>query len=178
MATQLRGSPFVSHPPNEIINFLIKKWTWIINVSAMLSVVDRFSVNDTYSVEIGTVKEYLEEQDLLEEGAGGDVVGHLCDTLIDSLLEIDYAPAKFGVAIAKMSRSLKNVRFDKAFIATSKILKREGGKALVFIDSIEQYNLNDNINECVVISLDEAVRQCYLNSKKTKFGTPRKSRGR
>ena len=167
LATQLRGSPFISHPSNEIINFLIKKWIWVIQVSAMLSVVTTFGNNSSRLDELKLIKKYLEEQNLLQSRTGSVAVSRLCDILINCLLDIDYAPAKIGAAIAKMSRELKNIEFENALFATSKILKRENKKSLIFIDSIEQYDLNDSINECIVISLVEAVRRCHKIRNKT-----------
>ena len=88
LATQIRFSTLSELPQNELVHFLIKKWSWILSTSAMCAVV---SVEDSQNEDIKFISNYLKSQSIIDDyGNYTKPLNKIVDTLIDELTSIDY----------------------------------------------------------------------------------------
>lgn len=163
LAIQLRSSPFGELPQGDLVHLIIKKWRWIITVSAMQSVYGKYRelCNDT---DYAIVKKYLELENLSPDSSSEGIWEKLAFLVNESLESIDYVPVKLGRAVMNISRKLMSPEYSKAEASLQRLLRLVGKKCLVLIDSIELYDIHDKISKAVITALVDTVRQ-FNNDK-------------
>lgn len=165
LSSSLRGSPLADYPADELVYFLIKKWKWIINITAMVATVKKYDSVHTGD-ELITIKKYLIKNQLMSNGVHSPVK-KVVNAISNALVNIEYESAKLGLAIFKIGEALFEKDYEDAYNCLIKFLQKNKFYALVFVDSIHMYNKSDTISRSVVTALIESVRQTY-NEKSTK----------
>ena len=170
LTSGLRGSPLSEYPINELVPVLTDKWKWVIIVGAMSSVYEHIKKPpEKYSDDVKLLGSYLKDQGLIDgENSLWDPIDKVVRVLTDNFQAIDYEPTKVGLAIAKTFQRLKNPDYDKALRSFTSILRKEKKYALVLIDSMEVYNLEDKIGSSAISALISAALDLYntLNTQR------------
>ena len=161
LSMQLRGSPFSELPEDELVHFLIKKWSWVFTVTAMVSVFQKYENIDAVENDINILKKYLKLQNIVDDDSYLDPWYRITELITKSLETIDYDPVKLGLAITRIASQVINPDFKKAERSLYKILAQLNAYCVLLIDSIEMYNLYDHISKAVITALIETVRQFY-----------------
>ena len=162
LASQLRGSPLVELPQNELVYFLIQKWRWILTASAMVCICKTTSEELDCKQDLHVLQQYLSKHRLYEAKMHDkSPVSRITEIIGESLSAIDYIPTKLGLAITRISDQIYGNDFTNAEDAMINILRKKKGSCIILIDSIEFYNLKDPISRAVISSLIQAIRICY-----------------
>lgn len=166
LSMQLRLSPLAQLPPDELVHLLVKKWVWVLNISSMEAVVEAEYENPNTDNDISTIENYLRDQNSMGVGANSidfhtSPFRRLSKIITEELDAVDYISTKVGSALVKISNRLYTPNYKKAQKALSNVLDRSNGTCLVMVDSIELYNLQDNIQQAVITALIEAARRMH-----------------
>jgi Cdc6-like AAA superfamily ATPase len=172
LAIYLRASEFKSFPQDELVHFLTQKWDWILKISAMLAVIYPNRDNPKKDKNLSIVLRYLISQDLITDKAddnfkfAGSPVKKLADIVIPELEKVHYTPIQLATAITQIAKKLLSPDFNEALAALSSFLADSKTRCVVMIDSIENYNLRDNISRAVTSALINATMSLHIQSQK------------
>lgn len=168
LSIQFRTSALANLPQDDIVHLLVKKWHWVLKVSAMLAVVIAHHENKkgTTDNDIASIVAYLRSERLLDQETfetkfGGSPFVRLVEILTDEMKAVDYAPARTAGAIASLSKRLLGGDFDRAHEALVGVLKRSKKACLILIDSVERHDIRDPIAQGVMTALIQCVKQQY-----------------
>ena len=160
LSINIRTSPLAQLPQKELNYILKRKWRWILTIMAMRAVVDSSKI---VPEELSVVVKYLNDQNI-----GANPVVNIIRLIEDELMNIDYDITKMGGAIIKITRKMLSADYDQASKALASYLIKTNGKCLVLVDSIEEYDLKDDISRAVVTALIGATVEIYNSSSNNK----------
>lgn len=164
LAVQLRLSPMSELPQNELVYTLKQKWQWIFTVAAMLEVA-RLDLAE-HEDDQKALRSFLQAQTII--GVRSESIEFLktplqrvTDVLVDELQKVDYLATRAGAALISVTKTLLTPEYTKARSALENILSQEKGFCLVLVDSIEYYNLNDEISQAVRTAMIDVAKEMF-----------------
>ncbi len=163
----IRGNQFRDLPQSQLEHILQKEWEWILNISAMVSVVRANYRDDREDKDISIMIKYLREKKVLGETSiqfKKKFLDRLTENIRQEFSNVDNMYVKVGLATVDIvDKLLFTTEYESAQAALLRILKRLNNRCLVMVDSKEKYNLNDKIEQAVVTALFEAARNFYID---------------
>jgi len=167
LSLQIQGSPFAELPYGDLVYFLKKKWQWIIYVSAMAVYCNKIEkVNEDDQIIINYL-ETLGLGDLNEDYSR--IIKISINNLQNNLEKINYAKEQLAAAISETLKIIKASNFITAKKTFEKILKNNKTLSLIMIDSIELYNVRDNVSRAIVDSLIRAAYNLFINKNNSRI---------
>ncbi|MDX1810351.1 MAG: hypothetical protein R3240_00265 [Gammaproteobacteria bacterium] len=168
LSTQIRSSPFFDFPSPDLINLLKNKWHFLFKIFIMQSLFDKNKhiAAKAKTQDLFVIKNYLQQEGLLDKGDAlitTDPLLWFSNTIVEELIKIEYNHQKLGAVIAGLVKKSLTVEFKEAEKALKRILDKEIFPALIMLDSLERYDINDRITQNIIVSLLEAARGLYNN---------------
>jgi hypothetical protein len=166
LATHVRMSPLSDLPQPELVHQLAEKWVWIITIGAMAAVSKKVNKVGQKNLDISLIQKYLAKSisastKSLIDSKEVNPINKAIAVVTEELDAVDYVQTKTGAAILKITKRLFSPEYQEARQALLRELQRSKKLVLVMVDSIELYNLRDNISQAVVTSLMDAARRLY-----------------
>lgn len=157
-----------------MINDLAEKWRWIFEVSAMAGVVHKHYHDAEHDKNYECIYKYLKRNSMIKKSSQGELkfaknpMEKIVNVIEEALssLEDDYKEAAAANLITKIVKNLKTKDFEEAQKALYHYVSKNN-RCVIFIDSIEHYNINDNISQAVTTALIKATYDTYVNSSKS-----------
>ena len=154
-----RTDPLSQLPQDDLVYLLTKKWVWILNLSAMVAVVKAEYKEHKADKDLSTIAKYLQNQNLLDFST--NPIKRLSKIITEEFEAVDNATIKAATAFVKIINRLYAPDYEQAQKALVQFLKKSKSGCLVMVDSIQLYNLQDDIAEAVVTALIEATLRIY-----------------
>lgn len=173
LALNIRMSPLASLPEDELKHVINSQWEWLINVSAMCAVVWQAQHDERLRGEQAKrekrMREYLAQQGILGDEQGLHLLLRPVQVVTETIQRefgelLPDAAAKAvrvaNAALALMQRLVTN-DYRAALQALQLFLAEAAAPALVLVDSIDEYNLDDDVSRAVASSLIETTERYY-----------------
>lgn len=173
LAHQIRSTALADLPDNELVRILQDQWEWILTVSAMHAVLWQTQMRDAapgQESDIRTIEKYLRSIDLsLDEDGGVFDARSPVETVLDLVLaeaqKVQLEGAQYAAAVVRLFRGLATPDYRDARTAMRRVLSFMGRPALVTIDSLDDYNLEDKVARCVAAAAMESALKFYNRSE-------------
>ena len=160
LSITFRFSPLADLPTQDMEYVLTNHWINIIEIGAMNAVIEDSQIKDSHPDEFKIIEQYLLEDNKINISP----IKGLVKIIEEEFDKVDSAITKSAAAISRIMSRINSVEHKDAKDAMQKILHSEG-KALIMIDTIDEYGLDDKISATIVSALIEACRIFYMHGK-------------
>jgi hypothetical protein len=177
LSINLRGGPFADFPEAELEHVATLMWRWLLTVAAMCGVVWQGAKKGFPGAEglvdpLAALAKYLAQERILTSVDGlavrRDPIEVLAELTLDATsMPVDKHATSEGQApsaarmLDQLARRLRNVQFEVAEQALRQIIAATHRSPLVLVDSVDEYNLTDNIARAVAVGLMRAALDLY-----------------
>ncbi|HOO53859.1 MAG TPA: hypothetical protein PLX30_06435 [Methanothrix sp.] len=161
LITSITLTPLQNLPDSTFINNIKEKWIWILTVSAMDAVTKAVNASVVPSADLNLIKDYLKSQDSLYVGEDVRPIRRLSKIISDELENVNVWQLKGASVFARILDKLFTPSYANAETALFNILKKYNKKCLVMVDSLDAYDVRNNIVKLVSVALMEAARDFH-----------------
>lgn len=169
LASAIRGSPLSQFPSNELVQIMKEKWSWIITISAMHSIVQKEVEVDNENLLI--IKDYLKKEKLIRKSGITKPLKIFTKIFNEELASVNCDPFKMSAVLARTTTCLESPQYFKAKKSLSKFLLQNNKYCLVMIDAIEEYNLHDKVSDSIVSALIDSSLEFYTKRETDRICT-------
>ena len=176
LAIAIRQGTLAELPDAELEYQLTRQWKWILTIAAMCGLVSQAQFNpvqvESVRAKIRVLRRYLVSSGLIIETPQGrikpkldpvrlvaDTVGEISDDafkIAQSIGKTAEAVTLAAQIVSKLMKRLLTPDYEEARTALHEALETLGRKALVLVDSTDEYRLDDKVSRCVTTALMRA----------------------
>lgn len=170
LAAQVRLTALASIKPVELQQWLAKAWSWMITTCGMQAVVYQAGRRppgiDAHAEELSTLRKYLADYGLLHgadaDGNDTNVLALLLRVVAEEVAGSNGSSAADGLRLlSRLEARLMTKGFEAARAALQRVATKLEGYILVLIDSLDQYNIDDDVSRTVLSSLMLTANRMY-----------------
>lgn len=171
LSIQIQFGPYLELEFKDLANELKDKWLWIIEVSAMQTIIKKDQISINENNDLMAIQSFLESENIspLTKRRKKDVLNpmkKLSELIAIEFSKISNPKIQLGAAIYNLTSRCFTADYATACRALYNYLEQKAATCLVIIDSIEPYSSDSIVFKALTTSLIETSLDLYSDNNK------------